>query len=547
MRCSARRLWVPVFATGVWLAASVTLLANPQEYEHPLGWLGEVQANLSQSQYHFVPWKPGQGARADGAQAWSAPNRAHGFRIRIDRTGLRMISRTEPVPTWELRLSLAGYGRGTTHHPVESATLAAQDIRVTCSRDRIVERYLNQRAGLKQAFDLLAPPAVSPREGPAALSLVLGGSVSPRIDPGGQSIDFLSPSGAAVVRYAGLEVRDALGRRLPSWMEVSPGTDRSEIRLLFDDAGAVYPVVVDPLATTPVWTAEPNQESTAFGWAAETAGDVNGDGYSDVIVGAYAYDNDEVGEGRVFVYHGSPSGLTTTPAWTAEGDQPGANFGRAVAAAGDVNGDGYDDVIIGSVYYDNVETNEGRAFVYHGSPTGLAATPAWTAEPDQDDARIIHVARAGDVNGDGYSDVDRRGRCEYDNGADGRGPRLRLPRLAPPVWISTLVRLDRPRATRPAPALRFTQARECGRRERRRLLGRYRRAPTSVRRRRSRTRGELTSTSARAPASPRTSVWSAERATRPAPEFGLSARERGRRERRRFLRRHRRRARVRQR
>ena len=54
----------------------------------------------------------------------------------------------------------------------------------------------------------------------------------------------------------------------------------------------------------PDWTAESNQAAAYFGISAGTAGDVNGDGYADVIVGAYGYDGDQTNEGRAFVYHG---------------------------------------------------------------------------------------------------------------------------------------------------------------------------------------------------------------------------------------------------
>ncbi len=59
-----------------------------------------------------------------------------------------------------------------------------------------------------------------------------------------------------------------------------------------------------------------------------TAGDVNGDGYADVIVGAYSYDNGETNEGRAYVYHGSAAGLSTSANWMAESDQASAYFGR---------------------------------------------------------------------------------------------------------------------------------------------------------------------------------------------------------------------------
>ena len=110
--------------------------------------------------------------------------------------------------------------------------------------------------------------------------------------------------------------------------------------------------------------------------AVATAGDVNGDGYADVVVGALDYDNGQADEGRArFVYHGSPTGLTHDRRLDGEGDQADAYFGCPVATAGDVNGDGYADVIVGAPYYDNGQTDEGRAFVYLGSRPGSHSVP----------------------------------------------------------------------------------------------------------------------------------------------------------------------------
>jgi len=160
------------------------------------------------------------------------------------------------------------------------------------------------------------------------------------------------------------------------------------------------------LSPTPAWAAESNQAGARFGYSVSTAGDVNGDGYSDVIVGAYLFDNDQVDEGRILVYLGSASGLSGTPAWMAESHQASSRFGFSVSAAGDVNGDGYSDIIVGCHRFDNGETDEGRAFVYLGSVSGLSPAPAWTAESDQLNALFGYsVSTSGDVNGDGYSDV----------------------------------------------------------------------------------------------------------------------------------------------
>jgi FG-GAP repeat protein/VCBS repeat protein len=171
---------------------------------------------------------------------------------------------------------------------------------------------------------------------------------------------------------------------------------------------------------TPAWTAEGDQQPAMFGYSVSTAGDVNGDGYDDVIVGAYQYSNGETLEGRAYVYHGSPSGLPTTPNWIDEGDQSLAGYGISVDTAGDVNGDGYDDVIVAAYAYDDDQVDEGRAFVYQGSPSGLSTTPAWTGESNQTSAWVFSVGGAGDVNGDGYDDV-ILGSIYFDHGQHDEG------------------------------------------------------------------------------------------------------------------------------
>jgi hypothetical protein len=160
------------------------------------------------------------------------------------------------------------------------------------------------------------------------------------------------------------------------------------------------------LSLTPDWTAESDQWNARFGLSAHSAGDVNGDGFDDVIVGARNYSHGQEDEGMVFVYHGSATGLSSSPDWTAEGDQAFSEFGWAVASAGDVNRDGYDDVIVGARYYNLGEVEEGAAFVYHGSASGLSTVAEWTAEGDQARAWFGYsVGTAGDVNCDGYADV----------------------------------------------------------------------------------------------------------------------------------------------
>ncbi len=94
---------------------------------------------------------------------------------------------------------------------------------------------------------------------------------------------------------------------------------------------------------------------------------MNGDGYSDVIIGADLYTHGQDNEGRAYVYLGSTNGLIFTSDWIAESEQANAFFGQSVASAGDVNGDGFSDVIVGAWAFDDGETTEGRTFVFYGN------------------------------------------------------------------------------------------------------------------------------------------------------------------------------------
>ena len=137
-----------------------------------------------------------------------------------------------------------------------------------------------------------------------------------------------------------------------------------------------------------------------FGVAVAGAGDVDADGYADLIVGAHAWNGIT---GRAYVFHGYSSGLSASADTTLSGIDPLDNFGRAVDGAGDVDQDGYDDVVIGAF-------NGGSAFgsvaVHHGSATGVSAAATTTVVGPAYGSKFGQsVAALGDVDGDGYPDV----------------------------------------------------------------------------------------------------------------------------------------------
>jgi hypothetical protein len=100
-------------------------------------------------------------------------------------------------------------------------------------------------------------------------------------------------------------------------------------------------------------------QSDSFGYSAAWAGDVNSDGYADVVAGAFSYNS----RGKAYVYHGSAAGLSATPAFTATGFAHAGSLGSSLASAGDVNGDGFADIVVGA---SGDLASTGRVYVYAG-------------------------------------------------------------------------------------------------------------------------------------------------------------------------------------
>ena len=152
-------------------------------------------------------------------------------------------------------------------------------------------------------------------------------------------------------------------------------------------------------ANPQVLVPEVTQAAQAFG-AATAAGDFDGDGYADLAVGIPSYDNDTCADvGRVVIFRGGPSGLEATPSYhfMAVTPETGAQFGSAVSLEGDIDGDGMDDLAIGEPLRDTAQVDEGIVSIHLGHP-------------------VFHARRRGISSGDALSRSERQFRSSVNRG-----------------------------------------------------------------------------------------------------------------------------------
>jgi len=128
--------------------------------------------------------------------------------------------------------------------------------------------------------------------------------------------------------------------------------------------------------------------SDTFGWIARNIGDVDGDGLNDVTTSSPGFNG---GAGKIYVY----SSASGKELWSAEGSQPGGRLGHGIEAAGDVNADGTPDVVASAPYANVVN-------VYSGIDGALLFS---VAGADSSGAFGLSVKGIGDVDDDGYSDI----------------------------------------------------------------------------------------------------------------------------------------------
>jgi len=177
------------------------------------------------------------------------------------------------------------------------------------------------------------------------------------------------------------------------------------------------------------WGEEFNDNS---GWSVSGVGDVNGDGYDDFLIGAANNNDGGSTAGQSYLILGNESGwamdtdlgVSDASFW---GEDSGDRSGISVSGAGDVNGDGYDDFMIGAYLDEDGGENAGQTYLILGKASGwamdtdLSASDASFWGEDAFDQSGWSISDAGDVNGDGYDDILIGARFNNDGGTDDEG------------------------------------------------------------------------------------------------------------------------------
>jgi hypothetical protein len=330
--------------------------------------------------------------KSDGFTLSNMPNRQDS-----EKPG-NSVSKDSSQQNWKLNMIVQGlYADGVLAISNDQNSKVATDTsEVTFTHhNQLVVQYQNREDGVRQNFIVKNKPSLNAKQ----LRVKMGFSEEWTINEVDQNeLQFALENAEGgldtKVIYKDIKAWDANGKILDAKMETGNDHDFS---LVVAVANAAYPVTIDPLSTTANTTLTGPSANANFGCSVASAGDVNGDGYGDVIVGAYGL---AANAGAAYIYMGSATGLSTSPARILNGPA-NSYFGYAVASAGDVNGDGRGDVIVGAYQYSN---NAGAAFIYNGSSTGLTTTPATTLIGTANSMLGMSVS-AADVDADGYSDI----------------------------------------------------------------------------------------------------------------------------------------------
>jgi hypothetical protein len=339
------------------LVALVAVLARPAPQQPATG-AGAARSGSAEAVPLAAELAVSRALGADEHSFWVRPglvaqNAPQGLRVRFARSGV-----TIRGAGGRLGLSLVAVGRGAQLRPSPPVAPLAGANRVSYRRSGLLEWYANGPFGLEQGLTLARRPAGA---GPLSFAFGLSGSLRPHLD--GATTLLLRADGGRRLEYTALSAVDARGRPLPARFELRGG----RVLIRVDDAGAVYPLRVDPV----IATLSPSEGGGDVGVSIAASGSTLVAGAPGATVGA------NPAQGAAYVFVEPPSGWTEAhqnAKLTAKEGVAGDQLGATVAISQPASGPS---TIVAGAPGATVGTNpaQGAAYVFVEPPGGWSEPP----------------------------------------------------------------------------------------------------------------------------------------------------------------------------
>jgi hypothetical protein len=286
---------------------------------------------------------------------WQAANRGQSYLATFDEKSVRLSPR-DGSASWGWGMETVGWGREGAIRPVPEAKVAVKGNRLEYRRGALTEWYVTRRRGVEQGFTIKAPP--SKESAPLTVELALSGGLTPRLDRKGRALTLHDAKGRIVLRYAGLQAFDAEGKHLPAHFALRKSESKAGaalLALLVEDAGAAYPVTIDPVITNETKKLLPPDDPAfdGFGESVSVSGDT-------IVVGTPFDDDKGLSSGSAYVFGRNEGGSDNwgfVKKLLASDGAAFDDFGKAVSVNGDT-------VVVGAWGDDDNGTQSGSAYVF---------------------------------------------------------------------------------------------------------------------------------------------------------------------------------------
>ncbi len=299
----------------------------------------QIRGLVAKGQYHAASVTgPGE------PTVLKASNPRQGYVTTFRPEGIELASRPVVGNDWRLAVRVTGFGYEGEVLPLPAAEPIADKQRVEYRRGPVTEWYENRPEGLEQGFTIAEPPGHRADVLVVALAVTGDGEVALE----GDDARFTDASGRTLLRYTGLETRDASGKALPTRME---GGGR-ELRLLVEAGSARFPATVDPtFVQEQKLVASDGAAYDDFGKSVSVSGNT-------AVVGAYGDDVGANAEGSAYVFVRSGGVWSQQQKLVASDGAASDYFGKSVSVSGDT-------AVVGA-YLDDVGANldQGSAYVF---------------------------------------------------------------------------------------------------------------------------------------------------------------------------------------